>query len=57
MDFMWKPANNLFDLYIKMMLDQKFMGPAKMIARGAEMEKYMKHFSLNGIKGHTICKP
>ena len=57
MDFMWQPANNMFDLYIKMMLDRKFMGPAKMIARGAEMETFMKQFSLNGIKVPTICKP
>jgi len=28
-----------------------------MIARGAEMEKYMKMYSLNGIKIPTICKP
>ena len=54
---MWQPANNMFDLYIKMMLDRKFMGPAKMIARGAEMETFMKQFSLNGIKVPTICKP
>lgn len=42
-----------FDFWIKAMLEQKFMGPAKMIARGAEMEKYMKLYSLNGIKIST----
>jgi hypothetical protein len=57
MDFMWQPANSIFDFYIKLMLEQKFMLPAKMIARGADMETFMKQFSLNGIKIPTICKP
>lgn len=47
----------LFDYYIYMMLQMKFMGPAGMIARGDEMEKFVKQFSLNGIKAPTICKP
>jgi len=46
-----------FDFWVKAMLEQKFMGPAKMMARGDEMEKFVKHFSLNGIKIPTICKP
>ena len=45
----------LYDYYIYTMLQMYFMGPAKMIARGDEMEKFVKHFSLNGIK--PICKP
>jgi hypothetical protein len=32
----------------------KFGGPAAFIAKGDEMEKFVKQFSLNGIK--TICK-
>ena len=44
----------LFDYYIWMMLQMKFMGPARMIARGDEMEKFVNHFSLNGIK--PMCK-
>ena len=38
-------------------LNYKFMMPAAMIAKGGDMEKFMKHFSLNGIKIPTICKP
>jgi hypothetical protein len=39
------------------MVQMKFMSPATMIAQGSEMEKFMKHFSLNGVKAPTICKP
>lgn len=38
-------------------LNYKFMTPAAMIARNDKMEEFMKHFSLNGIKIPTICKP
>jgi hypothetical protein len=38
-------------------LQNKFSGPARMIARGAEMEEFMKQFSLNGIRNPNICKP
>ena len=44
-------------LPVWLMLQRKFMLPAMMIARNDEMEKFMSHFSLNGIKVPTICKP
>jgi hypothetical protein len=47
----------LFDYYIYMMLQMKFMAPAAMIAKGSEMETFMKRYSLNGVKVPTICKP
>ena len=53
--------NNLFfawyDYQIWLLLQMKFMAPANMIAKGNDMEKFMSHFSLNGIKIPTICKP
>ena len=47
----------LFDYYIYMMLQMKFMAPAAMMSKGGEMEAFMKRYSLNGIKVPTICKP
>ena len=46
-----------FDYQIWLMVQMKFMTPATMIAQGAEMEQFMKHFSLNGIKSANICNP
>lgn len=40
----------LFDYYVWLYLNMKFYGPAQMIAKGDDMEKFMKHFTLNGIK-------
>ena len=40
-----------------LILQYKFMMPAAVIARNDAMEDWMKHFSLNGIKIPTICKP
>jgi hypothetical protein len=40
-----------------LMLQRKFMGPAMMIAKGGEMEKWLSHFSLNGIRSSNLCKP
>lgn len=57
MDFMWQPLNNVFDFYIQSMLQLYFMSPAKMMSRGDEMEKFMKHYSLDGIKSFSICRP
>ena len=37
-------------------LQYKFMLPAMLIARNDETEKWMEHFSLNGIRSN-ICKP
>jgi hypothetical protein len=37
-------------------LQYKFMTPTMMIARNDEMQKFIGHFSLNGIKSN-ICKP
>lgn len=54
---MINPWCALFDYQVWLMLQMKFMSPAAMIARGSEMEKFMKHFSLNGVKAPTICKP
>jgi len=44
-------------LPVWLMLQRKFMMPAAMIAKGGEMETFMKCYSLNGIKIPTICKP
>ena len=44
-------------LPVWLMLQRKFTVPAMMIANGGEMEKWLGHFSLNGIKGSNLCKP
>lgn len=49
--------NAWFDYCIKSMIDQKFMSPARMMARTAEMQKWLGHFSLNGIRSSNLCKP
>ena len=49
--------NDPLSLPIWWYLNYKFMMPAAMIARNDRMEEFMKHFSLNGIKIPTICKP
>ena len=48
--------NDPLSLPVWWMLQIKFMLPAMMIARNDQMETWMKHFSLNGIKAN-ICKP
>ena len=35
----------------------KFMMPARMISNNDEMEKFLSHFSLNGLKRSNLCKP
>ena len=51
----------MFEAYMDycmwLFLQNKFHGPARAMAKGAEMEQFMKQFSLNGIKVPTICKP
>lgn len=53
--------NPFFEAYMDycmwLFLQNKFSGPARMIARGSEMEEFIKHFTLNGVKASTICKP
>jgi hypothetical protein len=45
------------DYQVWLLVQMKFMSPAAMIAKGAEMETFMKQFSLNGIRNPNICKP
>ncbi len=44
------------DYSVWLMLQYKFMYPAKLIAHNDEMQKFIGNFSLNGIKSN-ICKP
>ncbi len=44
------------DYQVWLMLQYKFMSPARMIARGGEMETFMKQYSLNGIKSFNFSK-
>lgn len=46
-----------FDYTIWLMLQYKFMTPANMISVNDDMQEYLKHFSLNGIKQFNICRP
>jgi hypothetical protein len=47
---MYTPIDWWFDYSIWLMLQFKFMTPAKLIAHNDEMEKFLSQFSLNGIK-------
>jgi len=51
----YTPIDWWFDYTVWLMLQYKFMTPAKMISFNADMEDYLKHFSLNGIKKFSIC--
>jgi hypothetical protein len=44
-------------LPVWLMLQRKFMLPAAMISRNDDMEKFIGHFSLNGVKNFSICRP
>ena len=44
----------LYDYYMWLFLNAKFMAPAKMIARNDQLESLMKFY---GMKMPTICKP
>jgi hypothetical protein len=45
------------DYQVWLLVQMKFTTTATMIAQGAEMEQFMKQFSLNGIRNPNICKP
>ncbi len=53
---MYTPLDWWIDYNVWLMLQFKFMLPAKLISRGDDMEQFLGQFSLNGIKGN-ICKP
>ncbi len=44
------------DYSVWLMLQYKFMYPAKLISYNDDMEGFLRQFSLNGIKSN-ICKP
>jgi hypothetical protein len=46
-----------YDYQVWLFLQMKFMTPAAMISRNDEMEKFLRHFSLNGVKQSNICRP
>lgn len=52
----YTPIDWWFDYCVWLMLQYQFMTPAKMIGMGDDMEQYLKHFSLNGIKQFSICR-
>jgi hypothetical protein len=54
MEFSLPQANNLFDYSIWMFLQWHFM-PYTLISKGDEMDKFISHFSLNGMKPFTMC--
>lgn len=41
------------DYTVWLMLQYRFMAPAKMISAGDDMEQFLKCFSLNGIKQYS----
>jgi hypothetical protein len=52
----YTPLDWWIEYSVWLMLQFKFMTPAKMIAHNDEMQKFIGQFSLNGIKSN-ICKP
>jgi hypothetical protein len=54
---MYTPLDWWIDYSVWMMLQFKFMYPAKMISVNDDMENFLKQFSLNGIKSANICRP
>jgi hypothetical protein len=52
----YTPIDWWIEYSVWLMLQFKFMTPAKMIAHNDEMQKFIGQFSLNGIKSN-ICKP
>ena len=45
---------NIMDYYAWMFLQWHFM-PYTLISKGDEMDKFVSHFSLNGMKPFTMC--
>jgi len=56
----YNPANEILgwwiDYTVWLMLQYKFMMPARLISHSDDMEKFLGQFSLNGIKAN-ICRP
>jgi len=52
----YTPLDWWFDYTVWLMLQYKFMTPAKMISVNDDMEQFLKCFSLNGIKQFNICR-
>ena len=53
---MYTPIDWWIDYSVWMMLQYKFMSPAKFISINDEKENFLKQFSLNGIKSFNICR-
>jgi len=53
---MYTPFDWWFDYSVWLMLQYKFMYPAKLIGYNDDMQDYLKQFSLNGIKSFSICQ-
>jgi hypothetical protein len=45
---------NIMDYYAWMFLQWYYM-PMTLISKGDEMDKFISHFSLNGMKPFTMC--
>jgi hypothetical protein len=52
----YTPLDWWFDYSVWLMLQYKFASPAKFISVNDDMEKFLKQFSLNGIKQFNICR-
>jgi len=53
----YTPLDWWIDYTVWIMLQYKFMMPAKLISTSDDMQEFLRCFSLNGIKHHNICKP
>ncbi|TAF36295.1 MAG: hypothetical protein EAZ66_07670 [Alphaproteobacteria bacterium] len=53
----YTPIDWWIEYSVWLMLQYKFMMPARVISHNDDMQKFLEAFSLNGIKSYNICKP
>jgi hypothetical protein len=54
MEYSLLQANRIIDYQVWLFLQLYFM-PMTIISKGDEVDKFISHFSLNGIKPFTMC--
>ncbi len=52
----YTPIDWWIDYSVWLMLQFKFMAPAKLISANDDMEQFLRTFSLNGVKHFNICR-
>ena len=55
MELIVQPVNKMIDLNVYWFLQWYYL-PMRMIARGDDVDRFISHFSLNGLKSSTLCQ-